>query len=139
MGLDVQLLRESFALVVEREPQITHRFYEVLFEKYPASRSLFKHNKGVEQEKMLRDMLVAVMEHLEDAPWLSSQLGALGAKHTGYGVTPDMYQWVGGALLATLRDITGSDWTPALETAWSDAYAAIAGLMQAGAEAETKT
>jgi hypothetical protein len=28
-----------------------------------------------------------VLDHLEDAPWLTDTLGALGAKHVGYGVT----------------------------------------------------
>jgi hemoglobin-like flavoprotein len=44
-----------------------------------------------------------------------------------------MYGWVGASLLATLAEVAKSDWTPALATAWTDAYGAIAGLMQAGA------
>ena len=32
MALNAELLRTSLALVVERQPQITPRFYEILFE-----------------------------------------------------------------------------------------------------------
>ena len=41
MGLDVQLRRESFDLVVERSPNLTHRFYEILFERYPQTQEMF--------------------------------------------------------------------------------------------------
>lgn len=34
MGLNVPLLRGSFELVLSRAPDITHRFYGVLFTKY---------------------------------------------------------------------------------------------------------
>jgi hemoglobin-like flavoprotein len=133
MALNVSLLRGSFELVVDRQPQLTHRFYEVLFDRYPQAKALFKHNAPEQQEKMLGDALVAVMDHLEDAPWLVNTLKALGAKHVGYGVTREMYDWVGASLLATLAETAGKDWTPELSSAWTEAYGAIAALMQSGA------
>ncbi len=79
---------------------------------------------------MLRDMLVAVVDHLDDGPWLTEQLRALGEKHRDYGVKPEMYGWVGASLLETLASVAGDAWTPELSTAWSEAYGAIASLMQ---------
>ncbi len=133
MALNVSLLRSSFGLVVDRQPQLTHRFYEILFARYPQAKGLFNHNSPAQQEKMLGDALVAVMDHLEDAPWLVNTLKALGAKHVGYGVTREMYDWVGASLLATLAEAGGPHWTPELAAAWTEAYGAIAGLMQQGA------
>ncbi len=133
MGLNVTLLRESFDLVVERSPKLTHRFYEILFERYPPTRAMFPEQRRQRQEGMLTEALVAVLDHLEDAPWLTSTLHALGAKHIDYGVTPEMYDWVGDALLRTLAEVAGSAWSPELEAAWAEAYGAIAGLMQEGA------
>jgi hemoglobin-like flavoprotein len=130
MGLNVELLRSSFVLVVEREPEVTARFYDVLFTKYPQVKPLFGRRSRSEQERMLRDMLVAVVDHLEDATWLGDQLAALGKKHAGYGVTPEMYGWVGASLLETLASVAGDAWTPELAAAWTDAYGAVAGLMQ---------
>lgn len=135
MALNVQLLRSSFELVLERKPNLTHRFYEILFERYPQARPLFGKNSGEHQEKMLAQALVAVMDHLEDASWLTEQLGAMGAKHVGYGVTNEMYAWVGDALLRTLAEVGGADWTPAHNAEWTEAYGAIASLMQKGAAA----
>jgi len=130
MALNVELLRSSFALVVEREPEVTHRFYDVLFKNHPEAKPLFANRSRGEQERMLRDMLVAIIDHLEDGAWLGSQLRALGAKHEGYGVRPEMYGWVGASLLETLASVAGDAWTPELAAAWTDAYGAIASLMQ---------
>ncbi|HSU41728.1 MAG TPA: globin domain-containing protein, partial [Polyangiaceae bacterium] len=88
MALNVDLLRSSFALVVEREPEVTHRFYEVLFTKYPQVKPLFGRRSSADQERMLRDMLVAIVDHVDDGAWLQNQMAALGSKHVEYGVSP---------------------------------------------------
>lgn len=133
MSLDVPLLRSSFELVVDREPEVTARFYERLFADYPQARPLFGRNSEKKQQEMLRDALVAVVDHLEDGEWLTTTLHSLGRKHAGYGVTDEMYNWVGASLLATLAEVAGPDWTDAHARAWTEAYGAVAGLMQAGA------
>jgi hemoglobin-like flavoprotein len=130
MALNVPLLRSSFDLVVAREPQLTTRFYEILFARYPQVKPLFGRHSGAAQAEMLQQALVAVMEHLEDASWLGATLGALGAKHVDYGVTSEMYGWVGDSLLAALADAAGDAWTPELAGAWTEAYGAVSGLMQ---------
>ena len=133
MSLNVPLLRKSFDLVVERQPKLVTRFYEILFSRHPEARSLFGRRSTEAQAQMLQEALVAVMDHLEDASWLEQTLGALGRKHVDYGVTDEMYGWVGESLLATLEEVAGSAWTPELAEAWATAYGAIAGLMKAGA------
>jgi hemoglobin-like flavoprotein len=130
--MNVQLLRDSFERVMEHEQLLTPRFYEILFTRYPQSRSLFGRGATERQQQMLQEALVAVIDHLEDSAWLANTLGALGAKHVEYGVTMQMYPWVGECLIETLAEITGDEWTSAHTEAWSEAYNAIAGLMQAG-------
>ncbi len=132
MSLDVPLLRTSFELVTERQPQLTMRFYAILFDRYPQLKPLFSRNSQAQQAQMLTSALVAVLEHLEDAPWLQQTLGAMGKKHIDYGVTEEMYGFVGASLLAAIAEAAGSDWSPKLEQAWTEAYGAISGLMIAG-------
>lgn len=139
MSLDVALLRSSFDLVVAREPHVTARFYEILFSRHPQARSLFGGRSDAVQAEMLRQALVAVLEHLEDSAWLVETLGALGQKHAEYGVTREMYDWVGASLLAALAEVAGDQWTPELESAWREAYGAIASLMQSGASAAARS
>ncbi|HET9621924.1 MAG TPA: globin domain-containing protein [Kofleriaceae bacterium] len=105
------------------------RFYEILFDRYPQARLMFGKVSMAKQTEMLTGALVAVVDHLEDAPWLVSTLGGLGAKHVEYGVTPEMYDWVGASLLATLAEVAGPAWTPELAAAWGEAYGAIVSLM----------
>lgn len=132
MTLDVTTLRESFELVVERSPLLTRRFYEILFERYPQVRLLFGASTA-KQEEMLTRALVAVLDRIEDGKWLTETLEALGAKHVDYGVTDEMYEWVGDALLAALAEAAGEAWTPRVQVAWTAAYGAIANLMMSGA------
>ena len=135
--MSVQLLRDSFELVTAREPALIARFYDILFDRYPQARPLFGRNARAAQEKMLAGALVAVLDHIEDAEWFSSTLSALGAKHVAYGVTEEMYGWVGECLLAALAEAAGPHWSPELESAWAGAYGAISGAMLAGARAAT--
>ena len=133
MALNVDLLRSSFNLVIEIEPDLTGKFYATLFEQRPEARALFGADTR-KQSDMLAGALIAVVDHLEDGEWLTDTLGGLGAKHPGYGVTPDMYEWVGTALLTTLAAAAGDAWTDELNTAWADAYGAISSLMIAGVD-----
>jgi hemoglobin-like flavoprotein len=132
MALDIQSLRSSFDLALAREPRLTHVFYEDLFARHPAARSLFQQTDMAVQEQMLAEALVAVMDHLDDVPWLQTTLAGLGAKHAGYGVTNEMYSWVGESLVATMAGATAADWTADVATAWQDAYGAIVSMMLAG-------
>ncbi|HXM54222.1 MAG TPA: globin domain-containing protein [Candidatus Dormibacteraeota bacterium] len=132
MALDVVALRGSFGVVIERQPDLTHLFYEELFVRHPEARPLFSSRPMESQEQMLAETLIAALDHLEDPDWLRATLGELGRRHADYGVRPEMYGWVAEALLATLEKAAGDAWTPGYETAWRDALAAIADLMLAG-------
>ena len=129
MPLNVSLLRQSFEVVATANPRFVSRFYEILFERHPSARALFPQNGMARQEEMLTQALVAVLDHLEDAPWLQTTLSGLGAKHVEYGVTREMYDWVGASLLATLAEVAGPAWTPELQGAWAEAYGAIVSMM----------
>ena len=130
--LPVDLLRDSFALVASAEPRLTERFYDHLFARAPELAAMFTRSRTVQAE-MLRVALEAVLDHLDDAPWLVAHLGALGARHQTYGVTPGMYDVVGAALLETLEEASGAAWSPRHAAAWGDAFGAIRDLMLAGA------
>ena len=132
--MDKDLLSASLLLVAGEEDALTRRFYEILFERYPAVRPLFTRDTTV-QATMLTEAVVAVLDHLDDAAWLTDALGSLGAKHEGYGVTSDMYPAVGECMIAAMVERGGAHWTPEMTDAWAEALAAVSGLMIAGAEA----
>ncbi len=131
---DKGLLLESIGWAAEREPVITRRFYEILFERYPQVRPLFGRNSGDNQARMLQDAIVAALDHIEDGEWLAQTMGAMGAKHIGYGVTDEMYPMVGESLIATLAELCGERWTAEHEAAWARVYGALTDLALAGAD-----
>jgi hemoglobin-like flavoprotein len=125
MAVNADLLRESIEIAVAREPLITKRFYEILFERYPEVQPLFGRNEPRRQQQMLQDTIVAALDHIDDGAWLEENLGALGAKHVTYGVTDDMYPAVGECLIAALADLCGDQWTDEHEASWATVYGMV--------------
>jgi hemoglobin-like flavoprotein len=123
--IDLDLLRETLELTLARDDTFPARFYERLFDAHPEVRALFHRSSAGAQNKTFAQKLVAVIDHLDDASWMSREGAALAAKHTTYGVTAEMYPWVGEALIATLREACGDRWSDAAEHAWKRAYASM--------------
>ncbi len=134
MGLNVELLESSFKLVAPQGDALVTRFYERLFERYPAVKPLFKNASIKEQKKKLLASLVLVIQNLRHPEKLTPVLQDMGARHVGYGAKPAHYDAVGENLLAVLGEFAGSAWTPQVKQAWTDAYTAIKTIMLAGAE-----
>jgi NAD(P)H-flavin reductase len=65
---------------------------------------------------------------------MARYLRLLGRDLRKYGITPDMYDAVGEALIATLRAFAQSAFTSEAEEAWTQTFAAAAALMIRAAE-----
>ena len=127
---DVDLMRETLELTLTRDDAFPARFYEILFEAHPEVRRLFHRNSPGAQNKMFAQKLTAVVDHLEDPTWLGGELSQLAANHATYGVTAEMYPWVGEALIATMREACADRWTPEAERAWTEGYASLVAAMR---------
>ncbi|MEC4889545.1 MAG: methyl-accepting chemotaxis protein [Nitrospira sp.] len=133
MGLNVELLEQSFKLVAPKGEALVSRFYERLFQKYPAVIPLFKHTTLAEQKKKLLASLVLVVQNLRRPDKLTEALQTLGARHVEYGALPAHYEAVGENLLAVLAEFAGPAWTPPVKQAWTEACGAITTIMLQGA------
>jgi hemoglobin-like flavoprotein len=129
MTIDKELLRKSFALFTACEPDLTHHFYEVLFERHPGARKLFFRRSLTEQARLFTETLASLVEHIDDTAELEKILVPLGVKHIEYGATPEKYVWVREALLATFRHVAGAVWSDDLAAAWREAYDRMAAIM----------
>jgi DNA-binding winged helix-turn-helix (wHTH) protein/hemoglobin-like flavoprotein len=127
-----ELVRESFARVAPRMQSLVQSTYDRLFESRPELRTLFRRNQPRVQELMVAETLTSVIDHLEDHPWLESMLWRLGHGHRSYGVTKEMFGWLGDALLESLADELGPTWTPPVADAWRRAYRSVSELAIAG-------
>ncbi len=136
MSLDKHLLRQNLDLVVGFAPRTIEYFYRVLFERHPEARPLFHRRSLEEQQLLLFDALAWCVNHLDDWGELGRVLVPLGELHEEYGVTPEMYEWVGDALIDTLAHISGTVWDDELERSWREAYAILMNVMLAGCTGE---
>ena len=129
--MNAALIKSSFSLILEREHALPRRFYTKLFTLHPELRRFFVGPQS-HQEQMLARALVAMVDRIDDAPWIEEQLSQLGQRHVRYGITPEMYRPFGEALLATLAEVSGPAWTPEVATAWKEAFVEITRLMLKG-------
>jgi hemoglobin-like flavoprotein len=124
----IDLVQASWAKVVPIKEVAGKLFYDNLFEADPSLRPLFKGDME-QQAAKLTLMINAAVNKLTDLGTLSPILQQLGQRHETYGVQPAHYSIVGAALLKTLGQGLGSDFTDEVEQAWTDVYGVMVGVM----------
>jgi hemoglobin-like flavoprotein len=130
----VKLVQDSFAKVVPIAGTAADLFYHRLFAIAPEVRSLFP-NDLTEQKKKLMQMLATAVTNLHQVEKILPAVEDLGRRHVAYGVTDKHYEPVGAALLWTLEQGLGTDFTPPVKAAWTETYMTVAGVMQKAAAA----
>lgn len=134
--MDTKLLKDSFALVAPRGAELVRFFYaEVFYRGGPDVIDMFPPGMSAQRDRLL-GALVKIVSEVDDLDALSAFLAGLGRDHRKFAVAPEHYDVVGAALLATLQHFAGEAWTPELRETWAGAYALIAEVMKAGAEAD---
>jgi hemoglobin-like flavoprotein len=78
-------------------------------------------------------MLAMVVYHLHEPGQVLPAIRDLGIRHVGYGVKPADYEALREALLWTLGQALGEEFTPPARDAWTVCYDELAGAMQAAA------
>lgn len=132
---EMELIRRGWEKITPIADQAIAHFYDRLFELDPDLRRLFLRADMAVQRQKLTQALGSVIGNLERLEQIVPQLQELGRRHLAYGVTERHYDTVGAALLATLEEGLGDDWSPKAREAWSGAYGLIAGSMKAAAAA----
>jgi hemoglobin-like flavoprotein len=133
MGLNVELLEQSFELVAPHGDKLVDTFYRNLFTDYPAVKPLFEDAEMKQQKTKLLASLKLVVDNLRKPDVLTAALESMGERHVAYGAEEDHYPAVGATLLKSLAEVAGDAWNDELEQAWADAYGAISAIMLQGA------
>ena len=126
------LVRHSWKRVEAIAPAAAALFYDNLFAADPALEPLFKGDMAHQGERLMK-MIGAAVDKLDDLPTLVPVLQGLSRRHVGYGVRVAHYQTVGAALLKTLGQGLGEDFTPPVREAWTQVYGLITEVMVAAA------
>lgn len=129
----VKLVQDSFQKVVPIADTAADLFYNRLFEIAPEVRPLFPEDLS-DQKKKLMGMLGTAVTNLHQLETILPAVEELGRKHVGYGVTAEQYKPVGEALIWTLEQGLGDDFTPEVKESWLVTYTALQGVMTKAAE-----
>lgn len=129
----VQLIKKTWKIFRAIDPLIVgDTFYSKLFAESPSLRRMFPRNMD-EQYRKLMDMLNTIIGKLDRPDNLATDINTMAMRHAEYGIRPAHYKLAGEALLWTLQQGLGTDWTPAISKAWTDGYTIVAGTMIASA------
>jgi hemoglobin-like flavoprotein len=124
----IELVQSSFAKVAPIAETAAGLFYGRLFEISPEVKPLFRGDMK-EQGRKLMATLGVVVNNLKNTDVILPAAKALAVKHVGYGVAAAHYAPVGAALVWTLEQGLGDDFTPETRDAWIAAYALLSGVM----------
>ena len=129
----IQLVQNSWQKVEAIGPQAAALFYQNLFDADPALKPLFKGDLQAQGNKLIEMISIAVNK-LTELNVLIPVLQNLGKRHGGYGVQDSHYDTVGSALLKTLGQGLGSDFTAEVKAAWINVYGVMADVMKEAAK-----
>ncbi len=132
----VTRLSTSLELIRSKGPSVTKSFYALLFERFPGVRAMFPADIAAQERKLL-DTLVMVIEHVRHPQRVTGMLQDLGRRHVGYGARPEHYAIICSILVECLAKEAGKDWSPQLETEWTQALALVSQIMIEAGETAT--
>lgn len=124
----IDLVQSSFAKVAPNANAVAALFYSRLFEIDPDLRPLFKGDMAAQGAKLMAALAVAV-NSLRKPEAVIPALRAMGARHREYGVTDAHYGTVATALVWTLEQGLGADFTEETRAAWVETYTLVATTM----------
>ncbi|MFN8415580.1 MAG: globin family protein [Cytophagaceae bacterium] len=128
----IEAVQSSFEKVKPISDQAAEIFYSKLFEKDPSLQPLFKGDMKEQGRKLMSTLALAVSS-LTKLDSLIPILQDLGKRHVYYGVSAEMYDTVGSALIETLEAGLGKDFTTDVKLAWAEVYYTLADVMKEAA------
>ena len=134
----IALVQQSFAKVLPIRETAAALFYDRLFAIDPSTRPLFRRDIAAQGAKLMA-AIATIVRSLDDLEPMMDRIRALARRHVQYGVTDAHYASVGAALLWTLEQGLGADFTAEVQDAWATAYHMLSStMMEAAAERLTE-
>ena len=100
------------------------KFYMELFRIDPSLRTMFPEDLSAQKHK-LTGAIISVVKNIENMSDIEPYLSALGKRHAALGITAEMYDTVGVALILSLELTTDEE-----VSTWTEAYGVVAKVMQ---------
>lgn len=129
----IGLIRESWDKVFPIADKAAELFYGKLFELNPELKNLFPEEMQ-DQGRKLMTMLNTAVNSLDNLEAVVPALQELGRRHVDYGVKDEDYDTVAEALIWTLGQGLGDDFTDDVKEAWVIVYTLLATTMKDAAK-----
>ena len=127
--IDLDIINANFDALKPKGEEFVARFYELLFERYPAVTALFSDMQMEEHAPKMLSALSLVVEGLNNQYFPIEGLQDLGERHAGYGATEELYGPVAETMLDVLAEFLGEEWSDSAKDAWSKVLNLVAELM----------
>lgn len=126
----IHVVKSTIPLLESAGPALTTHFYQRMFEHNPELKDTFNlaHQHTGGQPVALFNAVAAYAKNIENLSALTDAVERIAHKHTGFLITPEQYQIVGGHLLATLKELGGEAVTDEVLEAWGKAYGFLADI-----------
>lgn len=133
MTLNVALVAETLERAKRENgglQRLGQRFYQRLFEKYPAVKPLFN-SPQEEQQKKLMASIATIVSSVTQPETMLPYLRAMGIRHIQYGTMDAHYPAVQENLVAVLEEHLSSEgqWTPEMSENWNMALEVVSATM----------
>jgi hemoglobin-like flavoprotein len=101
--------------------------YEILFSKYPETKTLFDNAAG-DQHKKLAGAIGAFAANIDNLGALEKAVEKMASAHVSANVKPIHYPMVADALITAMGDVLGDAFAP-YKNAWIEAYTFLANIL----------
>ena len=128
----LQRLAANYQILAPNMAALAERFYDRLFKALPEARPLFKIDIAL-QSQHLAAALALIVRNLTLLDALEQPLMELGVHHARVGVRPEHYPFVCRAMVQTLGEGSGEQWSRELEADWTAIFERISRIMMDGA------
>lgn len=120
------LIQTTFNQIAPQADAAAELFYKRLFEIAPDTKPLFANTDMQDQGGKLMQTIGLVVSEIDHLDTLIPAVEALGKRHIDYGVHKEQYAIVGQALIWTLEQALGHDFTDEVRLAWIKVYSTLA-------------
>ncbi len=115
------LIRDSFDMLRDDIEPKSIQFYEALFKHAPHLRDMFREDIAGQGMRFMSTLRV-IVDNLHNPDAMAGRYADLGAGHKAMGVKAEDFEPMGRALIETLANAIGDDFTPETRAAWETAY-----------------
>ncbi len=129
MSDDATVITGTLDRVAERVGDPMPLIFERLFTEIPEAEALFIRDKGgLVRGQMFQVTMESLLDFLGDRTYGANLIQIERVNHQGLGVEPEMFDRFYLTVMATFKDILGSDWTEEMETVWTRVIDELTGL-----------